>query len=99
MQREAHRAAEKIAQLASEQAELAARMDTDRELLASLELLQNHPELEFERTASQGALPLLGAAQRLLKNLRLTDFGHVPYSIPCQAISNCMIHLHFSHRE
>lgn len=72
MQREAQRAAEKVAQLKTAQAEVAARMSADRELLASPDLLQNHPELEFERIASQGALPLLGAAQRLLKSLQLT---------------------------
>ena len=87
MQREAQRAAEKVAQLKTAQAEVAARMSADRELLASPDLLQNHPELEFERVASQGALPLLGAAQRLLKNLQLSDFRHAANSYACQAVA------------
>ena len=87
MQREAQRAAEKVARLKTAQAEVAARMSADRELLASPDLLQNHPELDFERVASQGALPLLGAAQRLLKNLQLSDFRHAAYSLANNVMS------------
>lgn len=52
-----------------------AQMDTQKQLLASSELLQNHPELKWEQVADQDTLPKLGVAQSLyVKDRRLSDF-------------------------
>ena len=76
LQREAAKAAQKIAELTTARAELAAAMEQEAELLASPDLLHNHPELNWERAAKEEeAIPRLGAAQRLfIQDRRLTDF-------------------------
>ena len=89
LQREAERAAKKIAELKTRQADLVAKMDADRELLASPELQQNHPELSWERAASRGAIPKLGAAQGLLKELRLADFWYAMHLNACAYCIQC----------
>ena len=67
--------AHKIAELLTARAELAAEMEKEAELLASPQLLSDHPELRWERAASQGAVPRLGVAQRLfVQDRRLSDF-------------------------
>ena len=89
VQKEAERVAAKIAEWKSAQAVVATNMEANRQLLASPELVKNHPELEWERVASQGATPKLGSAQGLLKDLRLTDFRNEPrsHAVSCYAQS------------
>ena len=56
-----------------------AQVETQKQLLASPELLQNHPELLWEQIADQDTLPKLGVAQSLfVKNRRLSDFRCAP---------------------
>ena len=80
--------AQKIAELASARAALAAGMEREAELLASPQLLLDHPELQWERAARQEALPRLGVAQSLfVQDRRLTDFRYV---VPSWVfIANC----------
>lgn len=53
-------------------------MDSQAHLLASPDLLINHPELMWETSAAQAAVPCLGVAQKLFTNDRkLTDFRYV----------------------
>ncbi len=74
MQHEAARVQTNIAALLSKKAALASTMDAQAQLLASPELLQNHPELQYERE-SHGNMPKLGAARELFaKDMRLSDF-------------------------
>lgn len=87
MQREADRAAQKIGKLEVARSQVVAQMEASQELLASPELLHNHPELEWERAASQGSTPKLGAAHKLLKDLRLADFRHATLLHACLAVS------------
>ena len=56
-------------------AALAAEMQKEEGLLASHDLLLNHPELAWERGASQHIMPRLGIAQSLfVPDKRLSDF-------------------------
>lgn len=79
MQREADRAAQKIAELEGARNEVVAQIEASEQLLASPELLQDHPELGWERSAGQGFAPKLGAAHKLFKDLSLTDFRHAVF--------------------
>ena len=79
MQHEACKVQESITTLLEEKAQLAAKMEVQAQLLASPELLQNHPELQLEQAAAAGSGPCLGIAKELfVSNRQLTDFRRVP---------------------
>ena len=77
VQREAERVAQKIAELSAARADMDAHIESQKQLLASPELLQDHPELKWD------ALPRLGVAQKLFaKDRKLADFR---YASLCQS--------------
>ncbi len=74
VQHEASKVQARITALLAEKAALANTMEVHAQLLASPELLQNHPELQWEKV-SDGNMPRLGVAAELLaRNTRLSDF-------------------------
>ena len=77
MQHEAAKVQENIAALLAEKAQLATQMEVQAQLLASPDLLHNHPELRWEQAAA-GSVPSLGTAKELfVKDRKLTDFRWV----------------------
>lgn len=74
LQHEAAKVQESITSLLAKKAALASIMEAQAQLLASPELLQNHPELHWEKV-SDSNMPRLGIAKELLvRDRRLTDF-------------------------
>ena len=73
MQREAERVEKTIAELTTAKAALALEMEAQARLLASSELLDDHPELHWDQLAAS-ATPQLGAAKSLL--VRDRKFSH-----------------------
>lgn len=60
LQKEAGRVALKIADLLAARAELDAHIESQKQLFASPELLEDHPELKWELVANQDVMPKLG---------------------------------------
>lgn len=74
MQCEAAKVQSSITGSLGQKAALASLMEAQEQLLASPELLQNHPELQWDRV-SAGNLPKLGAAKQLFSgDRRFADF-------------------------
>ena len=65
VQHEAAKVQQGIAALLAEKAQLASQMELQAQLLASPELLQNHPELRWEQAAAAGNGSSLGSAREL----------------------------------
>ncbi|KAL3146450.1 hypothetical protein ABBQ32_003125 [Trebouxia sp. C0010 RCD-2024] len=75
MQHEAAKVEEDIAAILVEKAQLGARMEAQAQLLASPDLLQNHPKLRWEQAAA-GSGPILGTAKELFaRDKKLTDIS------------------------
>ena len=74
VQHEASKVQARVTALLAEKAALANTTEVHAQLLASPELLQNHPELHWEQV-QDGNMPRLGVAAELLaRNKRLSDF-------------------------
>ncbi len=74
VQHEASKVQARITALLAEKTALANTMEANAQLLASPELLQNHPELQWKKVPD-GNMPRLGVAGELLaRNKRLSDF-------------------------
>ena len=92
VQHEAAKVQEGIAALLTEKTQLAARVEAQAQLLASPDLLQNHPELRWEHAAA-GSGPSLGTAKELfVRDRKLTDFRWVLVSgllvTPCMQLAH-----------
>lgn len=65
MQTEAERVSQKVIELTAARAALSSVMDTQAQLLASPDLVLDHPELKWETVAATTTAPLLGVVQKL----------------------------------
>lgn len=65
----------KVEKLSKEQKDLSDTLEAHAQLLASAELLSDHPELRWEQAASNVKLPQLGIAKSLFaKDKKLSQF-------------------------
>lgn len=95
MQHEAGKVQKSITTLLTEKAQLAAQMEVQAQLLASPDLLQNHPELSWEQAAAAGDGPSLGTARELfVRDRKLTDFRWVKVAVGVTAFSFVCSALH-----
>ena len=89
LQREAKRVANQIAELSIARADMDIGIETQKQLLSSPELLQHHPELTWEKAASQQTVHRLGVAQSLfVKDRKVADFRHVS-STSLMSLNSC----------